>query len=196
MPGSDAPQTRAQLMEIEDPTVAEDTRPWGEVTESARTFWADGAADLQVVRSERHDGAFTLRAPGLVLPGLPVLESHDGEVFARDLVQRRAERGATVDREVLPAVEPYCPEGVPRGIHPKVAGSLGGRRFSVNSRGGRPCCRATTARSSTASRGPTCTRTATPTPPCASSTAATSRHPAGRGSARARRPATSSAGAP
>lgn len=65
MPDYAAPLTPARLLEIDDPDAAEGGRPWGEVTESARTFTPQGGAGLEVERSELHEGALRAsRAPG------------------------------------------------------------------------------------------------------------------------------------
>jgi hypothetical protein len=136
MPDDDAPLAPVRLLEIDDPDEGKDSRPWGEVTESARTLWTEGA-ELEVVRSALHDDAYTVRAAGPVQFGLPGLESHVGEVYTRDMAARlAAERGRErTGGDTQPAGAPYRPVGVPRGIHPKTLSSLGEQRHGINARG-------------------------------------------------------------
>ncbi len=137
MSDSDAPLAPLSLLERSDNAVSEDTRPWGESTESARTLWTDGGAGLEVVRSTLRENAYAVQSDGPLSFGLPGLDANTGEVYTRDLATRLAEaRGRDRSaREAHPAGAPYCPEGVPTGIHPKVLTSLGEPRYGINARG-------------------------------------------------------------
>lgn len=146
MPDADnAPMTPAQLLEVEDEGVAEDTRPWGMVTESARALWTDGRSAPELVRSTAYGGVYFLSGSGVIQPGLPGLEAHVGEVDTRTLAQRReaavqAQAGRHTDRadRAAPRLgEPHCPEGVPRGVHPTLVSRLGEDRYGISAKGSR-----------------------------------------------------------
>lgn len=139
---NDAPLTPAQLLELDD-TVTEDTRPWGEVTESATAFWTDGGAGLELERSGLYKGAYVLKGAGVVHQGLPVLETNVGQVYTRTMAERleaaarrgTRERGVRATGDAPGTGEPFCPNGVPRGFHPKTVSRLTEARFGINSRG-------------------------------------------------------------
>jgi V8-like Glu-specific endopeptidase len=86
--------------------------------------------------------AYVLKSSSAINFGLPVLESRASLVHRRTMAERLAvaER-RHIDRIERPnrmseiLTEPYCPDGVPTGIHPKVATSIGAQRFGVTSRG-------------------------------------------------------------
>ena len=49
--------------------------------------------------------------------------------------RRHIDRAERFRRRSQLVGQPYCPAGVPRGIHPKLMTKLGGQRFGINSRG-------------------------------------------------------------
>ena len=137
-----APQSILELLKIADEAVKHDTRPWGEVTQSAMTCWTDPGSRIEVEPSQQMPNAHVLKASGPMHFGLPVLNSRANLVHTRTL----AERLALADRRHIDRAErsnrgsevignPHCPGGVPRGIRPKLLTTLGTRRFGINSRG-------------------------------------------------------------
>jgi len=137
-----APLTSAQLLRMDDGGVVEDTRPWGKSTESATAFWTEGGG-VELVRSTLHNGAYALQCAGVIHQGLPVIETNNGEVHTRTMAERletSAQRGHRVtsrrdDRASLTVGAPHCPEGVPRGIHPKLASAVDDTRYGISARG-------------------------------------------------------------
>jgi V8-like Glu-specific endopeptidase len=137
-----APQSMAELLEVDDKPIARDARPWGEVTPSSLACWAEGGTGVELERSRLHPQAYLLRSSGAVHFGLPVMESRASHVHSRTMADRLANaqrrRFDQADREHRRSSvlgEPHCPEGVPRGIHPKLIGRLSAERFGINSRG-------------------------------------------------------------
>ncbi len=138
----DLPQSVSELLELEDKNCDHDTRPWGEVTESAMTCWTERGNGIEVERSRLMPNAYVLKSSSAINFGLPVLESRENPVHHRTM----AERLAVAERRHLDRIErpnrrseslgePHCPDGVPTGIHPKTALSIGTQHFGVTSRG-------------------------------------------------------------
>lgn len=136
------PQTVSELLEIDDKAVERDTRPWGEVTQSSMACWTERGASVEVERSHLMPNAYLLKASGAIHFGLPVLESRANRVHTRTMAERlmvadrrRIERGECVNRRSEVLGHPHCPEGVPKGLHPKIVTKLAAERFGINSRG-------------------------------------------------------------
>ena len=136
------PQSISELLEVDVAVIEQDTRPWGEVTESAMTCWTDGSTGVEVERSKVMPNAYVLKAASAINFGLPVLESRANPVHTRTMRERLAmaerrhiDRAERFRRRSQLLGQPYCPAGVPRGIHPKLMTKLGGQRFGINSRG-------------------------------------------------------------
>lgn len=136
------PQLMSQLLEIDDKVCAHDNRPWGEVTESSMACWTENGIGIEVGRSKLMPNAYMLKSSSAINFGLPVLESQANPVHHRTM----AERLMVAERRHLNQIErpnrrfeilgePHCPDGVPTGIHPKTASSIGAHRFGITSRG-------------------------------------------------------------
>jgi V8-like Glu-specific endopeptidase len=129
-------------MSLDDECPHDDTRPWGEVTASALTFWTEQGRGVEIKRSELSPLAFVLQVDGLLTFGLPVLESREAPVRRRTVAERFAgAEGRHLDRrdrargEASLLLEPFRPLGVPTGMHPKVVQTVGREVFGINSRG-------------------------------------------------------------
>jgi len=138
----EAPLTATELLELEDECVTEDTRPWGEVTESSMACWTERGTGIEVVRSELVPNAYALKASSAINFGLPVLESQSLPVHTRAMAERfalaerrRTDRAERSNHRSEVMGEAHCPEGVPKGMHPKTMTSLGAQRFGITSRG-------------------------------------------------------------
>jgi hypothetical protein len=135
------PLTSAQLWELDDPPVEEDSRPFGLMTASASTFWTDESGDVGLVRSDLHDRAYALRSRAVIHEGLPVRESTRAEAFPRSVGERidaaalRDRRGRGPSAEGKRIGEPYRPQGVPSGMHPKLVASVAETRYGISARG-------------------------------------------------------------
>jgi V8-like Glu-specific endopeptidase len=137
-----APQSISELLEIDDQAVERDTRPWGEVTESSMACWTERGDSIELQRSQLMPNSYVLKAASAIHFGLPVLNSRANRVRTRTITERLA---VAERRRIDPAQrarrrsellgEPHCPEGVPRGIHPKLVTKLEAQRFGINSRG-------------------------------------------------------------
>lgn len=140
----EAPISPRELAERQPDTTAEKGGPYGYVTGSANAYWApDGG--VQVVTSEDHDHVVRLESTGVLLRGLPVLTSDEGEVHPRSMSERqdaaasrrrRAPDSEPSDREGEQGQEPYLAPGVPADP-PLLLSSLEDTRYGVNSRGHR-----------------------------------------------------------
>jgi hypothetical protein len=138
----EAPLSSTELLELEDECVQEDTRPWGEVTESSMACWTERGTEIEVARSDLMSNAYVLRASSAINFGLPVLKSHSCPVHTRTMVERltrlerrRTDRAERTDHRLEVIGQPHCPEGVPQGIHRKTVTSLGAQHFGITSRG-------------------------------------------------------------
>jgi hypothetical protein len=136
------PQSISELLEIDDEVVERDTRPWGEVTQSAMACWTERGTGIEVERSELMPNAYVLKASSAINFGLPVLESRANPVHTRTMAERlavaerrRIDRAERSNRRFELVGDPHCPDGVPRGIHPKLVTALGAPRFGITSRG-------------------------------------------------------------
>jgi hypothetical protein len=138
----DRPKSMSELLEVDDEVCDEDTRPWGEVTESSMTCWTERGGGIEIEKSTLNPNAYVLKASSGINFGLPVLESRANPVRRRTM----AERLAVVERRHLDRLErphsrstvvgePHRPAGVPTGIHPKVVTSIAADRFGITSRG-------------------------------------------------------------
>jgi hypothetical protein len=136
------PLTSAQQLGVDDGCVVQDRRPWGKSTASATAFWSEGGR-VELVRSKLHEGAYVLQSPDVIHQGLPVLQTNVGRVHTRTMAERleaAAQRGRRArirraNHASLSVGAPHCPEGVPRGIHPKVASAVDDRRYGISARG-------------------------------------------------------------
>src|SRR3954462_15155634 len=129
---SDLPQSMMELLEVEDEVCEHDTRPWNEVTETSRACWAERGTGIEVECSKLMPSAYVLRSSSVINFGLPVLESRSNPVRRRTMAgrlelseQRHLDRNERPKRRSEALAEPYCPEGVPTGIHPKSVTSSG-----------------------------------------------------------------------
>jgi hypothetical protein len=136
-----APMTAAERWESGGPCVDEDTRPWGHVTASANTFWTVEDDAVELVESELRRGAVRLRARGPLLEGLPVERSERRAVHTRSMSERldAAEARRRLDAGDVRSPgrlvgDAWCPDGVPRGMHPKVSAVLASERFGISGR--------------------------------------------------------------
>ncbi len=97
---------------------------------------------IEVGRSKLMSNAYMLKSSSAINFVLPVLESQANPVHHRTM----AERLMVAERRHLNQIErpnrrfevlgePHCPDGVPTGIHPKIASSIGAQRFGITSRG-------------------------------------------------------------
>lgn len=136
------PQSISELLGLDDKLCTQDARPWGEITESAMACWTEDGSGVELVRSTLTPNAWVLKSRGAVSFGLPVLESHSNPVHHRTMAERLAlaerRRLGRMERQNGKAEilgEPYCPDGMPTGLHPKVMRVIGAQRFGINSRG-------------------------------------------------------------
>ncbi len=138
------PMTAAERWITDDPCVDEDRRPWGHVTASANTFWAVDGDAVEIVESELRKGAVRLRARGPLLEGLAVERSEQGAAHRRSMSERldaaearRRIDGGDVRSPGRLVGDAWCPDGVPRGMHPKVSRVLTSERFGISASGRR-----------------------------------------------------------
>ncbi|OFC87126.1 hypothetical protein BACERE00198_04292 [Bacillus cereus] len=104
--------------------------------------WTENGIGIEVGRSKLMSNAYMLKSSSAINFVLPVLESQANPVHHRTM----AERLMVAERRHLNQIErpnrrfevlgePHCPDGVPTGIHPKTASSIGAQRFGITSRG-------------------------------------------------------------
>lgn len=110
-----APMSQAELLVLDNTCPSHDSRPFGKVTPSSRSFWlestSEGEVAVELIRSSLAEGAFELATSAIINVGLPLKGLVQGETVA--VTRQRVRRRLSVDS--------YVPPGFPVAYHPKIA---------------------------------------------------------------------------
>jgi hypothetical protein len=113
-----APMSQAELLALDNVCPSEDSRPFGKVTLSSRSFWLDssrgGKDAIELTQSSLAEGAFELATGAAINFGLPLQRLVEGETVTA--TRGRSRSSARVD--------PYVPPGFPIAYHPKIASAV------------------------------------------------------------------------
>ena len=110
------PMSLEELLALDNVCPAEDTRPFGKVTASSRSFWLDSPKHegvVELAQSSLLEGAFELTTAATIHYGLPVRDLLKGETIA---VTERRRRHLWLHSSVQ--------RGFPVAYHPKIAATV------------------------------------------------------------------------